>query len=115
MDNGGEVTLVTPVVSDESWIGLHDVAFEVFLVDLDPEAQVMTWTLDFGLSILVEMAIVDDQGAEIVGSLLRKSPVAADPIAPSYSAFLGEVAILEFNFEDPLVKDTSQELDIEGL
>ena len=102
--NGGEVNLVSPVVNDESFIGLHEVTFDVYLVDLDPEAQVMLWTLDFSLPIYVEpLPIEDDLGAEIIGSLLREAPIATDPIAPSYSAFLGEEVILEFNFVDPLV------------
>ena len=63
----------------------------------------MTWTLDFSLPILIEPIEDEAIGAEIVGSLLRESPIATDPIAPSYSAFLGEEVILEFNFADPLV------------
>ena len=47
----GMVTLVSPVINDEGWIGLHSVTFEVFLIDLDPEAEAMTWTLDFSISI----------------------------------------------------------------
>ena len=127
--NGGEVNLVSPVVNDESFIGLHEVTFDVYLVDLDPEAQVMLWTLDFSLPIYVEpLPIEDDLGAEIIGSLLREAPIATDPIAPSYSAFLGEEVILEFNFVDPLVlqeesstsqgegnEEEPQELGAEGL
>ena len=90
-------------MSDESWIGLHQVSFEVFLIDLDPNAEIQTWTLDFTLPILVEpMTIEEELGAEIVGTLLREQPVTTKPIAPSYSAFLGESSSLEFNFADPL-------------
>ena len=91
MASDGEVTLISPVVGDESLIGLHDVTFEVYLADLDPDAMIMVWTLDFSLPILVEqMALEEDLSDEIVGSLLREFPIATDPIAPSYSAYLGE-------------------------
>ena len=36
----GTVNLVSPMVIDESWIGLHQIAFEVYLIDLDPNAEV---------------------------------------------------------------------------
>ena len=42
MDSAGIVTLVSPVVSDEAWLGLHDITFEVFLAELDPEGEIMT-------------------------------------------------------------------------
>ena len=38
---------------------------------------------------------------------MRESPIATDPIAPSYSAYLGEEVTLEFNFADPLVLETT--------
>ena len=76
----------------------------------------MTWTLDFSLPILVEL-IEDDGiiGAEIVGSQMREAPIVTDPIAPSYSAFLGEEVILEFNFADPLIlQESSSSQQLEG-
>ena len=35
----GIVTLLTPI-NDNAWLGLHDIQFEVFLRDLDPDALV---------------------------------------------------------------------------
>ena len=75
LDAYGSVDLVSPVVSDESWLGLHQITFDAFLMDLDPEAEVMTWTLDFTIELLIEPEeiILDEEiGAEIVGSFLRE-------------------------------------------
>ena len=51
VDPYGVVTLVSPVVNDEGWIGLHDVRFETYLVDWDPKGEIMSLQLDFGLPI----------------------------------------------------------------
>ena len=84
----------------------------------------MSWTLDFTLLLEVEavVEVIDEElGDEIVGSFLRESPVAVDPIAPSYSAYLGETIELQFDFADPLVLEPasdepdSDELLPEGL
>ena len=42
VDPYGVVTLVSPVVNDEGWIGLHDVRFETYLVDWDPSGEIMS-------------------------------------------------------------------------
>ena len=50
----GFVTIASQI-SDQIWVGQHDIKFTAYLKDLDSEGDIMSWTLDFCLTLLVEV------------------------------------------------------------
>ena len=99
--------LITNSVTDTTWLGLHEVQFEVYLKDIDSSA-LYTQTLGFTLNVEIYETIETAEALEIeeetliVNSLVRKAPVSVDFIAPVYRSFFGEKAEYIFNFVDPL-------------
>ena len=51
--------VLTKTVTEDQWLGIHEIRFQAFLNDLDPSG-VYVETLDFTLKVIVENPEVDE-------------------------------------------------------
>ena len=99
-------------MTSEDLVGSHEIQFEAYLADIDPEAQ-FTWPLDFFQTVIIEAPAPIESldpvtEEEIISSLIREAPIARTEIKDSYEVVLGDITIFSFDFADPLAIDEEE-------
>ena len=111
LSDDGEVTL--KMVTDEAWLGSHQISFVVYFPELDPEAAYAT-TLELAIEYIIykveaEEELIEEEEEETETEQEQEedeiSPISIQTIEPVYNVPYGSKTSIYFEFANPSALD----------
>ena len=107
LSDDGELTL--KMVTDEAWLGSHQISFVVYFPELDPEAAYAT-TLELAIEYIIykveaEEELIEEEEEETEQEEDKVSPISIQTIEPVYNVPYGSKSSIYFEFANPTALD----------